>query len=795
MKNLLPQIVALLPIDDVFFPGVKNTIEITCSPKTANFLRYVFENERWIGLVLVVKDAFRRKGVLGKIGDFCGPSFLKEEIERIILKGSTAKLLIGANLPFFVECFYRFQILEIIQTHPFYLAKIQILVDQITDSPENLKEKSEKIKILYQQLHTLTELPDENALQNILESEDPAFIVDQVAYNLPRWLLKIEEKQEILETIDLKERLEKLARFLHKIVLLTKTKQRILKELGDGEKEIIIREQIKILEDELKKMGKTRENPEVVKYREKAQESSLPPHAQKEFEEELDRFAQAHPQDPTNQYRRAWLDLVVSLPWNKSTEDRKDLREAEKILEEDHYGLEEVKRRIIEFLAVKQLNPKSKGSILCFIGPPGTGKTSVGKSIARALGRKFTRISLGGAKDERQIRGFEKTYVGAIPGIIIQELKRLGVNNPVFMIDEIDKVGAEWRGDPTSALLEVLDPEQNHSFRDHYLGIPFDLSKIFFICTGNVAYSIQPALRDRMEIIEFPGYTSEEKLIIAKKFLIPKVLEANGLKTDHVLFRDEAIKQIIKNYTLEAGVRNLERMIEKCIRKVAISVVKGKNRREIITGKKLIKFLGPPYYLPTLKEKINRPGIAIGLAWTPYGGKLIFIETEVIGSSQRQLEITGNVEKIMAESIKIALTYLEANASTFKIPKNLISGKTKIHVHIPEAAIPKDGPSAGLAILISLISFLTQRKVKEDVAISGEITLRGKILPVGGINEKLLAAKENGIKTVILPIGNKKDEIAFYKSIKEALKRGDLQIIYLSDIKEAIEIALDNPSN
>lgn len=798
-KNFpISHILPILPTEEiVLFPGITEFITLSKLEENFSLLIDALETSKFVGVVAKTKKGLKKIGTVGKVQGIRDPERILRQIARHFGRSKFEPDSLGVKDMFLiVKGVSRFEISRIIQDAPYCRAEIRILSDQISHSANEIVAFAEVVKSLYKELLEFIDVADKDErLKTILESRDPSFIADFAAANLPIWTLSLENKQVVLETLNIKERLEKISYFLNKELVIFRTREKITKEVGDGQKELVIREQIRVLEEELKKMGKEIEKSEVAKYREKVAKANLPPEAKKEFEEELERVAQAGPHDPTNQYRRTWLDWMVSLPWNQGTIDRQDLQEAEKILEEDHYGLEKAKKRILEFLAVKQLKPEGKASTLCFIGPPGTGKTSVGKSIARAMNRKFTRISLGGAKDERQIRGFERTYVGALPGVIIQELKRLEVNNPVFMIDEIDKVGADWQGDPTSALLEVLDPEQNFAFKDHYLGVPFDFSKIMFICTGNLIDPIQPALKDRMEILEFPGYTREEKMMIAKKYLVLKEIEANGLNSEQIQFEDEVVNSIIRDYTREAGVRNLEREIEKCCRKVATKIAKKEIAQMIVTRDAISEFLGCRKYISTLKERISRPGISIGLAWTWTGGDILFIETEIVKEAKKsELEITGNVEKIMQESAKAALTYIEANLALLKIdPKHSPIGK-KVHIHIPEAAIPKDGPSAGLAILVALVSLLSKRKVRDDVAMTGEITLRGKVLPVGGIKEKVLAAKESGIKLIILPEENKKDEEDLPQSVKKAIERGEIKLRYVSEMKEVIDLALENPS-
>ena len=791
----IPQVLPILAIEDlVLFPEITETIE-SSREKDFKLLTNALRKDKLVGILTKAKEgfAFEKIGTVGKIQEIKEP---KEIFRQIVGSFPFFKLeapSVGAESLFLaIKGISRFKILRIIQDNPYYLAETKILSDQISSIDNKIAAFTEAVKSLYGELLDLLKLRDKDELlETIMRSQNPSFVADFAAATLPIWSLSSEDKQIILEILDIKERLEKISYFLNREIAKFRSREKVKEELGDIQKEFVIRQQIKALEDELKKMGKAKENSEVKKYQEKAEKAKMPKEVKKEFDEELVKFSQASPQDPTNQYRASWLDWMVSLPWSKGTKDRHNIEKAEKILEEDHYGLEKVKKRILEFLAVKKLKPESKSPILCFIGPPGTGKTSVGRSIAKTMNRRFIRISLGGAKDERQIRGFERTYVGALPGVVLQELKKAGANNPVFMIDEIDKVGLDWRGDPTSALLEVLDPEQNFDFRDHYLGVPFNLSKVMFICTGNLIDPIQPALRDRMEILEFPGYTREEKLMIAKKYLVPKQIETNGLNSDQIQFGDDALSSIISDYTKEAGVRNQEREIGNVCRKIATKIAKEEISQEIITKEKLSEILGPRRYISTLKERISRPGVAIGLAWTESGGDILFIETEIIREAKKsELEITGNVAKIMQESAKAALTFIEANLSFLKIKEERSPVGKKIHIHIPEAAIPKDGPSAGITILTALASLLTKRKVKDDVAMTGEITLRGKILPVGGIKEKILAAKESGIKTIILPKENKKDIPDLPQSIRNAVEKKEIKLEFISEMKEAINLAL-----
>ncbi|MGB9893425.1 MAG: endopeptidase La, partial [Candidatus Saccharicenans sp.] len=503
---------------------------------------------------------------------------------------------------------------------------------------------------------------------------------------------------------------------------------------------------------------------------------------------QISRLAQMHPESAETAVIRNYLDWMFSLPWDISTKDNLDLKEAKRILDEDHYGLEKVKERIIEYLSVRKLSRKIKGPILCFVGPPGVGKTSLGRSIARALGRKFVRISLGGVHDEAEIRGHRRTYVGAMPGKIIQGLRRAGSNNPVFMMDEVDKIGADFRGDPSSALLEVLDPEQNNTFLDHYLGVPFDLSRVMFITTANLLDPIQPAFRDRMEIIELPGYTEEEKLQIALRHLIPKQITEHSLKPEWLEISEGAVKSIISQYTREAGVRNLEREIATICRKVARQIAEGKKRKVRVTAQNIEKFLGPPKIFRDQLTKRDQIGIATGVAWTAAGGEILFVEaTKMQGKGN--LMLTGSLGEVMKESAQAALSYARAHAREFGIDTKIFM-ENDFHIHIPEGAIPKDGPSAGVTIATAFISVCTNIPVRWNVAMTGEITLRGNVLPVGGIKEKVLAAQRAGIKKMILPLPNKKDLVDIPQKIRQ-----EMEFIFVEDIKQVFKEALARPFN
>jgi ATP-dependent Lon protease len=545
-----------------------------------------------------------------------------------------------------------------------------------------------------------------------------------------------------------------------------KIQSQVKGDMDKRQREYYLREQLKAIKEELGE--KDEAAVEVEDYRAKIEGKNLPEEARKEAERELNRLSRMHPSSAEYTVASTYLDWLTALPWHESTEDNLDIKKARQILDKDHFGLDKAKKRILEYLAVRKLKPESKGPILCFAGPPGTGKTSLGRSIAQALGRRFFRISLGGVRDEAEIRGHRRTYVGALPGRIIQGIRRSGSNNPVFMLDEIDKVGSDFRGDPSSALLEVLDPEQNFSFSDHYLDVAFDLSKVMFITTANILDTIPPALLDRMEVLKLVGYTLDEKIRIANRYLIPRQREAHGLKTKQLSFTKGAVKHIISGYTREAGLRNLEREIASICRGVAAGVAEEKVASVTIKVENISEYLGPVRLISEAKARTSIPGVATGLAWTQAGGELLFIEATSMRGS-KGLTLTGQLGDIMKESATAALSFIRSNAETIGIPDDYFE-KHDIHIHVPAGAIPKDGPSAGVTMLTALTSLLTHKTINKDLAMTGEITLRGQVLPVGGIKEKVLAAHRAGIKAIIIPKWNEKDLEDIPKEIKEKIR-------------------------
>ncbi|MFY9397688.1 MAG: endopeptidase La [Desulfomonilia bacterium] len=617
-----------------------------------------------------------------------------------------------------------------------------------------VKEQSERIL----QLRGIVS-PD--ALSILEAIDDPGRLADLVASNLR---LKVEESQHVLEIIDPVERLKHVNGLLSKEMELSEVQARIQsqakEEMSKTQREYFLREQLRAIQQELGEVDE--KGKEMEEYQAKIEKAGMPEEVKKEALKQLDRLRMMHQDSAEANIIRTYLDWMTDLPWGHSTRDSLDIKKAAQILDEDHYGLDKVKQRILEYLAVRKLNPDKKGAILCFVGPPGVGKTSLGRSIARALGREFYRLSIGGVRDEAEIRGHRRTYIGAMPGRIIQGIKQAGSNNPVFMIDEVDKIGQDFRGDPSSALLEVLDPEQNFSFQDHYLNVPFDLSKVMFITTANLMDPIPGPLKDRMEIIELPGYTDQEKLQIAKRYLVKRQIKENGLTMDDVIFTDDAILDVINHYTKEAGVRNLEREIGSIVRKVARDVAEKEGKRKKvyrINAKAVQNYLGVPKYLPEQERTEHEVGVATGLAWTPFGGEILYVETSVLPSKDGKgggLVLTGQLGDVMKESAQAGLTYARSRADMLGISP-AFTRESDVHIHVPAGAIPKDGPSAGITMATAVISALTNRKVRKDIAMTGEITLRGKVLPIGGLKEKALAAHRNKIFEIIIPKENLKD--------------------------------------
>jgi len=672
--------------------------------------------------------------------------------------GTAAMILKKFKMPdgseqLIVQGLYRFKLLHMEQTEPFFLGMIQQMPDEFTSDVET-EALVNNIKNLFQKIVDHSPYLTNEHRVMILNTEEPDRLADIVAAQIN---FNVNDKQDVLQTTDIKERLRKVNYLMNKelqiLELGSKIQNEVQGELSKSQRQYYLREQLKAIKKELGEYEDV--STEIEDLRELVAKTKMPKEVREVAEKELNRLSRMSPMASEYTVTRTYLDWLLEIPWQKSTRDRLDVKRAEEILNADHYGLEKVKKRILEYLAVRQLKSNMKGPILCFVGPPGVGKTSLGRSIARALNRKFSRMSLGGVRDEAEIRGHRRTYVGALPGRIIQEIKKVGSNNPVIMLDEIDKLGMDFRGDPSSALLEVLDPEQNYTFTDHYLEVPFDLSKVMFIATANIIDPIPAALRDRMEIIEINGYIEEEKIQIAERYLIPKQLENHGLSNEQISFSHSAIQTIVNKYTREAGVRNLEREIASIIRGVAKEIVEKKISKRRISPAVVSKYLGPERFYSEVAERVAKPGVATGLAWTPVGGDILFIEaTRMKGKGN--LTLTGKLGDVMKESATAALTYLRANADKYGIPEDFHE-KYDTHIHVPAGAIPKDGPSAGITIFSALFSLYTDRCLKNNLAMTGEITLRGLVLPVGGIREKVIAAKRAGINSVIMPEKNKKD--------------------------------------
>jgi ATP-dependent Lon protease len=614
--------------------------------------------------------------------------------------------------------------------------------------------------------------------------QDIGSLADLVSSNIG---LKVEEAQRLLEISDPVDRLKKVNELLAKehelLSMQTKIQTAAKEEMGKSQKEYYLREQLRAIQNELGESDSRTE--EMTEIRKAIEQAKMPATIEKEALKQLGRLEQMHPDSAESGMLRTFLDWMVEIPWSRSTRDSLDIKRAQVILDEDHYCLEKIKERILEFLAVRKLRKKMKGPILCFVGPPGVGKTSLGKSIARAMGRKFFRMSLGGMRDEAEIRGHRRTYVGALPGRIIQGLKQAATNNPVFMLDELDKLGSDFRGDPSSALLEVLDPEQNFMFSDHYINLPFNLSNVMFIATANQVDTIPGPLLDRMEVINLSGYTEEEKLEIARRYLVPRQTKENGITAKIITFTDESIKTLIAGYTREAGLRNLEREIGAVCRKVARQVAEGDKRRFLINAANVGKYLGPPKFIREPETEKNEIGLVTGLAWTPVGGEILHIEASIM-NGKGALTLTGHLGDVMKESVQAALSWIRSKGKELNLADDLFQN-IEIHVHVPAGAIPKDGPSAGITMATALVSALTRTPVRRDVAMTGEITLRGKILPIGGLKEKILAAVRSGIKTIIIPAQNEKDLADIPKAI---LKK--VQIITAKEVAEVLTIALEN---
>ena len=677
----------------------------------------------------------------------------------------------------------RVQVVEYVSLEPYI--RVRALPMQDTAEKTPLTEALMRaVLALFEKVVQLNRSLPEEAYVFAMNVDEPGWLADLVVQALD---LDVAERQEVLETVDPTTRLQRVSVFLAKeldvLELEDHIHSQVQQELDKAQREYFLREQMKVIQSELGEADVYTQ--EIGDLHDKLAELDLPEEVLARCNKELDRLSAMPPMSPEVGIIRTYLDWLTELPWSETTEDDLDIKHVAEVLESRHYGLPKAKERILEYIAVRRLaSDKMRSPILCFVGPPGTGKTSLGKSIAEALGRNFVRVSLGGVRDEAEIRGHRRTYIGALPGRIIQTMRRAGTINPVFMLDEIDKLGTDFRGDPSAALLEVLDLEQNHAFSDHYLEVPYDLSKVLFITTANVLYPVPPALNDRMEVIEFPGYIDQEKTEIARRFLIPRQLEENGLGDVPVSFSDGALNALIREYTFEAGVRNLEREIASILRKIARRLADGKEAPKRVTARALIRYLGPPRFIPGLAEEHDSVGLAMGLAWTEAGGALTPVEVALM-PGKGNLTLTGQLGEVMQESAQAALSYARSRANALDIRPDIFDA-ADIHIHLPEGAIPKDGPSAGITIATALISAFTGRLVRHDVGMTGEITLRGRVLPVGGLKEKILAAHRASIKTIIIPKRNKKD----LSEIPRQVRRGIEHLIMAEDMDEVLEVAL-----
>jgi ATP-dependent Lon protease len=737
-------------------------------------IRAIEEAARDEGLIVVVAQT---DGEVEKPSekDFYWVGTLARVLKVFTLADGTRNVL--------VQGVRRVQLISVLQAEPFIHAVVRDIDDESVAGIE-VDAMASNLKTQFRKAVELSPNLSEEQLSIVLSLEQPDAMTDMIASMIP---VGIPEKQEVLESREIRDRMEKLTlaltKLLQKLELGSKIQSEVQDGIGKSQREYYLREQMKAIRKEL---GEEEGTVEMGELRKRIDAANLPEEALKVAEKEFKRLSQMNQASAEYTVSRTYLDWILDLPWSVATEDSLDIAHAREVLERDHYGLEKVKNRILEYLAVRKLKNDMRGPILVFVGPPGVGKTSLGRSIANALGRKFVRMSLGGVHDEAEIRGHRRTYIGALPGRIIQGLKKAGSNNPVLMLDELDKLGSDFRGDPSSALLEVLDPEQNFSFSDHYLEIPFDLSKVMFIATANMIEAVPPALRDRMEIIEIPSYVEDEKLHIAKNFLLPKQIAGHGLTSSLIEISDDAVRGIIAGYTRESGVRTLERTIARVVRGVAREVAEGVSVKTSVTRDSLSKYLGQQKFFPDVAERINRPGIAVGLAWTPVGGEILFVEaTKMKGKGN--LIVTGQLGEVMKESVQAALSFIAANAGGLGVPPDF-RNELDIHVHVPAGAIPKDGPSAGVTMLTALTSLLTGRLVRNDLAMTGEITLRGAVLPIGGVKEKVLAAHRSGIKTILLPERNRMDLEEIPKAALEG--KDPIRFHFVREMEEVLSLAL-----
>jgi ATP-dependent Lon protease len=771
----IPSVLSIIPLrNEVLFP--QQLLPITIArEKSLKLIEEIGKDENIIA-ILTQKDQ----------------SIENPTTDELYNIGTAARIMRTIDMPdgsktILIQGVYRIKIITFIQEAPYFKAIFEPIRDILNDNDRSeIDALAANLRNIFKRVVDLSHEVTYEQLVMVSNIKEPGVLADMT---LAFSNISIEEKQDVLVTVDIKERLKKVNIMINKklqtLELGEKIQSDIQSKFGKSQREMYLREQLKAIQKEL---GEDAETSETKELKQKIRKAKMPEETRKVAEKELERLAQMHPSSAEYTVSRTYLDWLIELPWSVSTKDNLQIKTAQEKLNSDHYNLDRVKKRILEYLAVRKLKDDMKGPILCFVGPPGVGKTSLGRSIAEAIGRKFIRMSLGGIRDEAEIRGHRRTYIGALPGRIIQGIKKAGSNNPVFMLDEIDKVGADFRGDPSSALLEVLDPEQNFSFSDHYLDVAFDLSKVMFIATANMSEPILPALKDRMEIIEIPSYVEEDKVHIAFDFLIPKQVKEHGLNDKLISFTEEAVKLIINSYTREAGVRNLERQIASICRGVAKDVAEVEDIKTVkmktISVKEVEEYLGPKKFFPESAERINETGIAIGLAWTPVGGDILFIEASKM-KGKGELKLTGQLGDIMKESAQAAMSYIRAKAEELGIEDNFHQNYD-IHIHIPAGAIPKDGPSAGITLYTALLSLLTNRRVRSDIAMTGEITLRGLVLPVGGIKEKVLAAHRAGIRTVLLPEKNEKDLVEIPDQI-----RNEITFHFLEKMGDVLDLVFE----
>ena len=766
----VPEVLSILPLrNSVLFPGSIIPIDVG-RRKSVRLVEEAISKEKPVIGILTQRDARTEdpsEGDMYTVG--CAARILK------VIK------LAKDNFSVILQGVSRIKVQEYNQQEPFITARVQAIPDPTSTDVEldalvmNLRDIFKRVVKL------MPEMPKEAGA--LVESvTEPGQLADLITSNID---IQVDEKQDVLETFDLKARMRTVLQFVSRQLEVLKVREKIntqvQEEMGRNQREYVLRQQLKAIKEELGELDDS--SGDLDDFKEKITEAKMPPDVEKVAMKQFERLKVMQPSSAEYTVTRTYMEWLVELPWSVTTEDKLDIQEARDILNADHYDLEKVKKRILEYLAVRKLKADKKGPILCLLGPPGVGKTSLGRSIAKAMGRKFVRISLGGVRDEAEIRGHRRTYVGSLPGRIIQSLKKAGTNNPIFMLDELDKLGHDFRGDPASALLEVLDPEQNNTFSDHYLEVTFDLSKVMFLATANVIDPIPAALKDRLEILEIPGYTRDEKRNISRQFLVPKQLEEHGLTPEQVQITDSGLSEVIDSYTREAGVRSLEREVGSVCRGIAVKIAEGAVEKFTVEAKDVPEYLGPQKYQSEVAERTAEPGVATGLAWTPVGGDILFIEaTRMPGKGS--MVLTGQLGDVMKESAQAALSYVRANARWLGIEENFLE-KHDIHVHIPAGAIPKDGPSAGVTMFTALASMLTGKPVRNDVAMTGEITLRGNVLPVGGIKEKLLAAHRAGIKRVIMPERNEKDMI----DVPEQA-RNEMEFFFIKKMDEILQLAL-----